>query len=234
MLSAARRGLTLLIDADDTLWENNIYFEEIVAHYVDLVGRYGHSPDTARATLLEIEHRRTRHYGYGIDNFRHSLDAACEQLLDGHAYHHELGRFDELCFTLRRRPIALLPEVDETLRELGGRHRLILLTKGDPDDQQAKVVRSGIRHRFHAVDVVMEKDAATYEDVIRRHGVDRSRGWMVGNSPKSDILPALAVGLRTVFVPHAATWQLELQELPTVEDGRLLVLERFADLTRHF
>jgi putative hydrolase of the HAD superfamily len=228
------RGLTLLIDADDTLWENNIYFEEIVAHYVDVVGRYGLSAETARATLLEIEHRRTKHFGYGIDNFRHSLDAACHQLLDGQAYHHELSRFDELCFTLRRRPIALLPEVDETLRELGGRHRLILLTKGDSDDQLAKVVRSGIRRRFHAIDVVAEKDVATYEDVIRRHGVDRSRGWMVGNSPKSDILPALAVGLRTVFVPHAATWTLELQELPPVDPGRMLVLERFADLTRHF
>jgi putative hydrolase of the HAD superfamily len=228
------RGQTLLVDADDTLWENNIYFEEIVAYYVDVVGRYGHTPDTARATLLHIEHQRTKHYGYGIDNFRHSLDAACQQLLDGQAWHHELTRFDELCFTLRRRPIALLPEVDETLRELGGRHRLILLTKGDSDDQHAKVVRSGIRRRFHAVDVVAEKDVATYEDVIARHGVDRARAWMVGNSPKSDILPALAVGLRTVFVPHAATWTLELQELPPVEEGRMLVLERFADLTRHF
>lgn len=228
------RGQTLLIDADDTLWENNIYFEEIVSHYVEVVGRYGHSAETARATLLEIEHRRTKHYGYGIDNFRHSLGAACEQLLDGREYQHELTRFDELCFTLRRRPIALLPEVDATLRLLGGRHRLILLTKGDSDDQLAKVVRSGIRHRFHAVDVVMEKDVATYEDVIRRHGVDRARGWMVGNSPKSDILPALAVGLRTVFVPHAATWQLELLELPAVEEGRMLVLERFADLIQHF
>jgi putative hydrolase of the HAD superfamily len=228
------RGQTLLIDADDTLWENNIYFEEIVAHYVDLVGRYGHSADTARAALLEIEHQRTRQFGYGIDNFRCSLDAACAQLLDGREYRDELRRFDELCFTLRRRPIALLPEVDETLRELGGRHRLILLTKGDPDDQLAKVVRSGIQRRFHAVDVVMEKDVPTYEGVIHRHGVDRARGWMVGNSPKSDILPALGVGLRTVFVPHAATWQLELLDLPAIEPERMLVLERFADLTRHF
>jgi putative hydrolase of the HAD superfamily len=230
----AERGLTLLIDADDTLWENNIYFEEVVAHYIELVARHGHSPDDARATLLAIEHRRTKAFGYGIDNFRHSLDAACHQLLDGREYLRDLSLFDQLCFALRRRPIALLPAVDETLRELGGRHRLILLTKGDSDDQLSKVVRSGIRGRFHAVDVVAEKDAETYDDVIHRHGVDRARAWMVGNSPKSDVLPALAVGLRAVFIPHAATWTLELQELPPIDAGRLLVLERFADLTRHF
>ena len=230
----ATRGATLLIDADDTLWENNIYFEEIVGHYVDMVGRHGFSAEVARATLLEMEHHRTQQYGYGIDNFRHSLDAACHQLLNGREYQHELTRFDDLCFTLRRRPILLLPEVEETLRALGGRHRLIMLTKGDWDDQFAKVVRSGIWDRFHAVDVVAEKDVATYEDVIERHGVDRSRAWMVGNSPKSDMLPALAVGLRTVFIPHAATWALELKELPKVDDGRMLVLERFADLTKHF
>jgi putative hydrolase of the HAD superfamily len=230
----AERGLTLLIDADDTLWENNIYFEEVVACYIDLVARHGHSAEDARATLLAIEHRRTKEFGYGIDNFRHSLDAACHQLLNGREYLRDLVLFEELCFVLRRRPIALLPAVDETLRELGGRHRLILLTKGDADDQLSKVVRSGIRGRFHAVDVVAEKDAGTYDDVIHRHGVDRARTWMVGNSPKSDVLPALAVGLRVVFIPHAATWTLELQELPPVDAGRLLVLERFADLTRHF
>ena len=228
------RGFTLLIDADDTLWENNIYFEEIVGHYVDMVGRHGISADAARAMLLETEHKRTQQHGYGIDNFRHSLDESCHQLLDGREYRHELARFDELCFTLRRRPILLLPEVEETLRELGGRHRLILLTKGDWDDQFAKVARSGIWNLFHAVDVVTEKDVPTYEDVIRRHGVDRSRAWMVGNSPKSDMLPALAVGLRTVFIPHAATWALELMEIPDRNHARLTIVERFSDLLQHF
>jgi putative hydrolase of the HAD superfamily len=234
MPDRAARGLTLLIDADDTLWENNIYFDEIVQRYVEVAARHGCPADTARAKLLEIEHHRTKHFGYGIDNFRHSLDTACQQLLDGRDYHHELSTFDELVFGLRRRPIALLPAVADTLRALGGRHRLILLTKGDPDDQLAKVARSGLGHRFHAVDVVAEKDVATYHDVIQRHGIDRGRGWMVGNSPKSDVLPAIGAGLRAVFIPHAATWTLELQELPPIDADRLLVLDRFADLTSHF
>jgi putative hydrolase of the HAD superfamily len=228
------RGLTLLIDADDTLWENNIYFDEIVARYVEMVGRHGCPPDAARAKLLEIEHQRTKRFGYGIDNFRLSLVAACQQLLDGRDYHADLTTFDELCSGLRRRAITLLPDVDETLRVLGGRHRLILLTKGDPDDQLGKVARSGLRTRFHEVDVVAEKNVETYHDVVRRHGVDTARAWMIGNSPKSDILPALAAGLRTVFIPHAATWALELQELPAVDGDWLLVLQKFADLANHF
>src|SRR6266536_3263194 len=121
----ASRGLTLLIDADDTLWENNIYFDEIVARYVEMVGRHGCPADRARAKLLEIEHLRTKRFGYGIDNFRLSLVAACQQLLDGRDYHQELSTFDELCSGLRRRAITLLPGVDETLRTLAGRHRLI-------------------------------------------------------------------------------------------------------------
>jgi putative hydrolase of the HAD superfamily len=228
------RGLTLLIDADDTLWENNIYFDEIVTHYVELVGEHGCEPAQARATLLEIEKLRTKQFGYGIDNFRQSLETACRHLLDGRDCADELATLNARCAALRRRPIRLLPGVDETLQTLASRHRLILLTKGDHDDQLAKVTRSGLRTRFHEVDVVAEKDEVTYRDVIRRHGVDPDRAWMIGNSPKSDIRPALAANLRAVFVPHAATWTLELEALPQNVDGRLLVVNAFPDLTTHF
>lgn len=228
------RALTLLIDADDTLWENNIYFDDIVSQYVALVGRHGCPPAHARARLLDIERERTKRFGYGIDNFRVSLESACRQLLDGRDCGDELTTLAELCSGMRRRAITLLPDVDATLKALAGRHRVILLTKGDPDDQLRKVVRSGLRTRFHEVDVVAEKDAETYHDVVRRHGADPARTWMIGNSPKSDILPALAIGLRAVFIPHEATWTLELQELPPPEPGRFLIVNRFADLTTHF
>jgi len=232
--TARPRGLTLLIDADDTLWENNIYFDEVVAGYVALVERHGRPADDARAKLLEIERERTKRFGYGVDNFRLSLEAACAHLLADCDHAGELSAIQELCWGLRRRAILLLPGVDETLRTLAGRHRLILVTKGDHDDQLAKVARSGLRSRFHEVDVVAEKDPETYRDLIRRHGVDPARTWMIGNSPKSDILPALEASLRAVFIPHAATWTLELQDLPPLDDGRLLIVDRFADLLRHF
>ena len=228
------RGSTLLIDADDTLWENNIYFDAVVAEYVTLVGRHGCPPAHARQQLLDIERERTRRFGYGIDNFRLSLTAACERLLAGRDVTSELSAIDELVSGLRRRAILLLPGVDETLRELAGRHRLILVTKGDHDDQYTKITRSGLRTRFHEVDVVAEKDAPTYRRLVARHGLDPARTWMIGNSPKSDILPALDASLRAVFIPHANTWTLELQELPAITDGRLLVVERFAELVEHF
>jgi putative hydrolase of the HAD superfamily len=231
---ARPRGLTLLIDADDTLWENNIYFDEVVAQYAAFVERHGGKEAEARAKLLDIERERTKRFGYGIDNFRLSLWAACDHLLQGSGYRSEITVLDELCSGLRRRAILLLPGVDETLRDLASRHRLILVTKGDHDDQLSKVTRSGLRSRFHEVDVVAEKDAPTYRELVRRHGLDPARTWMIGNSPKSDILPALEASLRAVFIPHAATWTLELMELPPVPDGRMLVIERFTDLPAHF
>ena len=84
------RGLTLLIDADDTLWENNIYFDEVVAQYVAFVERHGGRGEDARAKLLEIERERTKRFGYGVDNFRLSLKAACEHLLEGRDYQGEV------------------------------------------------------------------------------------------------------------------------------------------------
>ncbi|HEY8550471.1 MAG TPA: HAD family hydrolase [Vicinamibacterales bacterium] len=228
------RGLTLFIDADDTLWENNVFFDRIVAEYVAMVGRHGCPPEHARERLLEIERARTRQFGYGIANFQQSLEAACAALLEGRDWQDEAGAIRELCSGLRRQAVVHLQEVDETLRVLGSRHRLILLTKGDLDDQMGKVARSGLRGRLHQVDVVVEKDVAAYRDALRRHGADPARSWMIGNSPKSDILPALEAGLGAVFIPHAATWSLELVDLPEQMPERFVVLDSFRALTELF
>jgi len=228
------RGCTLFVDADDTLWENNIYFDAVVAQYVTLVGSHGCPRERAIERLLEIERARTRQFGYGVTNFQTSLEAACRGLLDGRDWSREADTIRELCTGLRRRVAANLPGVAETLRTLAGRHRVILFTKGDLDDQLAKVLRSGLRARMHQVDVVVEKDRTAYVDAVERHGADPARTWMVGNSPKSDILPALDAGLGAVFIPHAATWTLELMEIPDRSHLRLTTLERFSDLLDHF
>jgi putative hydrolase of the HAD superfamily len=233
-VTTSGRGLTLLIDADDTLWENNIYFDAVVAQYVALVGSHGCPPAQALERLLEIERTRTRQFGYGVANFQTSLETACRMLLDGRDIVGEVHALRELCSGLRRRAVANLPGVTETLRTLAGRHRVILFTKGDLDDQQAKVARSGLRALLHQVDVVVEKDRDAYVDAVRRHGADPARTWMVGNSPKSDVVPALEAGLGAVFIPHAATWTLELMELPDRTHPRLTIVERFSDLIDHF
>lgn len=230
--SPSQRGLTLFVDADDTLWENNVYFEAIVADYVALAGRHGCPPDQARTRFIEVERDRVRRFGYGISNFQASLELACEGLAEAGAV--DTSGFAAHCTALRRRAGTHLDEVASTLRTLAGRHRVVLLTKGDGDDQHGKVARSGLRRYLHQVDVVPEKDVPAYRDVVRRHGVDPARSWMIGNSPKSDILPALGAGLGAVFIPHAATWTLELTDLPPAHTPRYLVLERFGDLAAVF
>jgi putative hydrolase of the HAD superfamily len=229
---ASPRGLTLFVDADDTLWENNIYFEAVVAEYLAMAARAGFPPERARARLLEVERERVRRFGYGIANFQASLELAWASLGDDAAP--DAAGFGAWCTLLRRRAGTHLSEVAATLRTLAGRHRVVLLTKGDLDDQMGKVARSGLRRHLHQVDVVPEKDAAAYRDVLRRHGADPARSWMIGNSPKSDVLPALEAGLGAVFVPHAATWSLELTDLPDPRTPRYRVIERFGDLAGVF
>jgi putative hydrolase of the HAD superfamily len=224
---------TLFVDADDTLWENNVYFEAVVHRYCELLEARGHSAEQSRSTLLDIERVRTKTHGYGVDNFRLSLRAACRFLL-GETCEEEVGCLDAACAGIRIQPMALLPGVGATLAALAARHRLVMLTKGDACDQHDKVERSGLAGWFAAVDVVKEKDPHAYELALARHGAEPGTSWMVGNSPKSDVVPALAAGLGAVFIPHPATWVLELDPLPEGPHERLLVLDRFEQLVDHF
>jgi putative hydrolase of the HAD superfamily len=125
--------------------------------------------------------------------------------------------------------------VPEGLQYLGERHHLILMTKGNPAEQSGKVERSGLKEYFSAVEIVAEKDESTYRSVIAKYALPADTTWMVGNSPRSDINPALAAGLHAVFVPHGNTWILEHEELATAPPAqRLLVVDRFGDLRNHF
>jgi len=233
--SAPRHGpaLTLFVDADDTLWENNVYFEAVIGEYCRALERRGFSAEVARETLLAVERRRTRVHGYGVDNFTQGLGEACRMLL-GDASEAEVRALVALARGIRRQRLQVAPGAAETLRELAGRHRVILLTKGDRDDQLEKLQRSGLGRYFHQVDVVKEKDAAAYRSALERHGAQADDAWMIGNSPRSDVLPALEAGLGAVYIPHAATWSLELDALPPPGTPRYFLVRTFAALTDHF
>ena len=137
--------------------------------------------------------------------------------------------------TIAAQPVQLLPGVEDTLAYLAGKHHLLLVTKGDSHEQSGKVERSGLKKHFAAVEVVPEKDVETYAGVISKHELERERTWMIGNSPKSDINPALRAGINAVFVPHDDTWILEHEELlPAEPPRRLLRLKTFRDLAEHF
>jgi len=227
-------GLTLFIDADDTLWENNIHFEAVIRDYCSLLEASGVDGATARATLLGIERVRTKTHGYGVANFNQSLREACRRLAGDDAAAAIIPHIDARCDALRRHDMEVIDGVEPTLEALARRHRLVLFTKGDEADQRDKVARSGLAGWFHAVDVVKEKHPEAYREALIRHGVTGRASWMIGNSPRSDVMPALAAGLGVVFVPHPATWVLELDALPDATHPRLLVLERFAQLTDWF
>ncbi|MEW5978010.1 MAG: HAD family hydrolase [Acidobacteriota bacterium] len=223
----------LLIDADDTLWENNIYFERVIEEYLLYAEALGLNRSVARETLNAVERKNTVSNGYGVRNFIASLKESLSLLLgsaDGVPVH--AAAIDRMALPILDHPIEFLDGVQETLRHLHARHRTILFTKGDREEQGRKIDESGVKPFFHATEIVREKDPDSFQQVMERHGLDPSRTWMIGNSPKSDINPALAVGMGAIFIPHHRTWDLEKEEVATSE--RVLVLRSFSQLLEHF
>ena len=224
---------TLLIDADDTLWEDNVFFEKTVEEFLTLLEPFGYTRDYARHILNETERRNIRQHGYGLRSFGRSLEETYMRFAGHQADRATLDMIRARVDELERTPPHILDGVLETLDYLAERHRLILFTKGEAAEQAAKVERSGLQIHFDAIEIVAEKNVATYRTLVNHHHVVKSRGWMIGNSPRSDINPALEAGLNAVFIPHAATWDLEQDELRSGA-GRLLILSKFRDLLEHF
>jgi putative hydrolase of the HAD superfamily len=225
----------LLIDADDTLWENNIYFERAIAKFISFLNHHEFSAEQVREVLNDVERECIVTHGYGLHSFAHALVYTFERL-SVHPVTPELHKqIQSFAHTIQDHPIEMLPEVRETLDYLSGRHRLILMTKGAVPEQSGKIERSGLKGHFSEVEIVAEKDVATYDSVVEKHGLARAVTWMVGNSPKSDINPALGAGLHAVFVPHGDTWILEHEEVNAAPaPQRLLIVGKFAELRENF
>ncbi len=234
-VAAPSKSQALLIDADDTLWENNIYFERAIADFISFRNHRERSPAEVREILNDVERESIVSHGYGLQSFAHALvktfeRISVEPLTEG--LHQTIRGFAR---TIAEQPVQLLPRVAETLHYLADRHHLILVTKGDFAEQSGKVERSGLKQYFSAVEVVADKTIPAYHEVVGKYELVSQRTWMVGNSPKSDINPALGAGINAVFVPHDDTWILEHEELASAQPpGRLLVLDAFADLPDHF
>jgi putative hydrolase of the HAD superfamily len=226
---------TLLIDADDTLWENNVYFERAIARFISFLNHHEFSPEQVRGVLNDVERECIVTHGYGLHSFSHALVNTFERLSVQPVTPELHAQITSLALTIENHPIEFLPEVPETLGYLSARHRLILVTKGALVEQSGKIERSGLKKYFAAREIVAEKDPAIYQALVERHSLARECTWMVGNSPKSDINPALAAGLHAVFVPHGDTWILEHEEVNAAPAGqRLLIVGRFAELREHF
>ena len=167
-------GQTLLIDADDTLWENNVYFERAIAAFISYLNHHEYSPAEVRQTLNAVERETILAHGYGLPSFTRSLVTCFERLSTEPMNEEKRQRVVGFARSIAEQEIELLPQVEETLRDLASRHRIILMTKGDHAEQADKVRRSGLAVFFSAVEIVAEKDPATYQAVIARHELARA------------------------------------------------------------
>jgi putative hydrolase of the HAD superfamily len=225
----------LLVDADDTLWANNIYFERAIASFISFLNHHEYNSSQVRTVLDEVERECIIKHGYGLHSFAHALANTFERLAVDPvtpAVHEIIHGFAQ---EISQHPLEIFDGVPETLAYLSGRHQLILMTKGDRHEQSGKVDRSGLRSYFCAVEIVSEKNQESYQTVVEKHGLTKDRSWMIGNSPVSDINPALAIGMNAVFVPNEMTWVLENDEVRCDgASGQLLILKCFSELQRHF
>lgn len=221
---------TLIFDADDTLWENNVYYEQAVEEYIELLAPCAPHPLEVRRVLNEVEHEFIPLRGYGSRNFIDALHETFRRLdcgTDGQAFSLAI---ETIGVRLQRHPVAPMPGVALTLAALQERHRMIVFTKGDRGEQAEKLERSGLGVFFEGIEVVEEKDTAAYRQLVCRRGLQIETTAMIGNSPRSDVLPSLAAGLWAIFIPHERTWKREEERVGPHE--RLFVTQTFSDLPR--
>ncbi|WP_448952272.1 HAD family hydrolase [Labrys neptuniae] len=210
------RLTTLAFDADDTLWQSEQYFKTAETELVSLLADYA-DEHTVLAHLLDVGKRNAVSHGFGMKTFTFSMIDTAIEVSGGQVPAKVIGRLLALGREMLSHPIELMPDVAETLEALARNHRLILITKGDLFHQENKVAQSGLKGLFEAVEIVSEKSTDTYAEAFARHGDGPEASMMIGNSLKSDVIPALKVGSWGVYVPHPLTWAFEHADAPLHE-----------------
>lgn len=220
---------TIGFDADDTLWENEQFFRSSEKHFANLLAPYTDIADLPKK-LLEVEKRNLESYGFGIKGFTLSLVETAVEVTEGRVPAKVIAEILDAGREMLRHPVETLPYVADTLEQLTGRYKLVLVTKGDLFDQERKLAQSGLGDFFDAIEIVSNKDTGTYERVFSRHGNGAERALMIGNSLKSDVVPAIEAGAWGIFVPHELTWVLEHVEAP-IENPRFRQIKHLGQLT---
>ena len=204
---------TIGFDADDTLWQNEQFFRMTERNFTAMLADYAEAEHLS-ARLLDAERRNLRLYGFGIKGFTLSMIETALEVTEGRVPGEVIGRILEAGRGMLDHPVETLPYVRETLETLAGDFRLVVITKGDLFDQERKLAASGLGELFDAVEIVSDKNAETYRRVFARYGDGPERAMMVGNSLKSDVVPAIEAGSWGVHVPHDLTWVLEHVDAP--------------------
>jgi putative hydrolase of the HAD superfamily len=204
---------TIGFDADDTLWQNEAYFRLTQDRFTDLLRDHA-DPEHLADRLLAAERRNIGAYGFGVKGFTLSMIETAIEITDGAVPASVISELLGAGRALLDHPMELLPHAREAVTALAASHRIVLITKGDLLHQERKLAQSGLGDLFHAVEIVSDKTADTYARAFARHGSGADQALMVGNSLKSDVIPALQAGAFGVYVPHGLTWALESAEEP--------------------
>ncbi|HYI62702.1 MAG TPA: HAD family hydrolase [Acidimicrobiales bacterium] len=197
------------LDADDTLWHNETYFAEAAETFVQILAPWTPEGEDVRARHDATERRNLELFGYGIKGFTLSMVETALEVSGNRVSGLAVAELLALGKRMLAHPVELLDGVAQAVDELAGRYRLVLVTKGDLIHQEQKIARSGLAERFERVEIVSEKDEATYAAVLDRLGVAPEHFCMVGNTVRSDVLPVLALGGHAVQVPYEITWAHE-------------------------
>jgi putative hydrolase of the HAD superfamily len=219
----------IAFDADDTLWHNERLYTNAQAGFARLLANY-HPAEWVNQRLGQTEARNIAHFGYGIKSFALSMIETAVELTEGRICGPDVQAIVDLAKEMLNAPVELLPYVMETIPALAERYHLMLISKGDLLDQETKIARSGLGDYFQAVEIVSEKDRHSYERVLKRHAIEPGCFLMVGNSPRSDILPVLELGGSAVFVPYETVWLHEASALPPAGQAGFYAIEHLGQL----
>lgn len=217
----------IALDADDTLWHNETLYHGTQDKFRQMLARYA-TAEVITQTLYKTETKNLEHFGYGIKSFTLSMLETAVTLADGHLTGQEVQAIINFAREMVNAPTELLEHVGTAVPQLAQTHKLMLLTKGDLLDQEAKLARSGLAEYFTHVEVVSHKTPDTYAAILSRYQVQPKRFLMVGNSLKSDVLPVVEVGGTAVYIPYHLTWAHETVTGPTHQN--YLELEHIGQL----
>ena len=220
--------LTILFDADDTLWHNERFFRMTEARFAEFLADYA-PPDTLAERLLEAEKRNLGRYGFGIKGFVLSMIECALDVTENRAPGHVIRAIVEAGHEMLEHPIELLDGVAGAIEHLQADHPLLMVTKGDLLDQERKLAQSGLGEVFDGVEIVSAKEASVYVEIFRRRDIAPDRAVMIGNSVKSDIVPPLDAGAWAIHIPHGQTWAIEAAPLPS-DHPRFFEIESMRDL----
>jgi putative hydrolase of the HAD superfamily len=220
----------IAFDADDTLWHNERLYDETQAGLAALLAPYGVTASSLDAGLFQTESRNIGLFGYGIKSFTLSMIETAVQMTWGRLSGHDVLAILALAKAQLEAPVVLLEHISETICLLAARYHLMIITKGDLQDQENKLLRSGLAQYFPDIEVVSDKTPQKYATLFKNHAIEPGRLMMVGNSLRSDILPVLQVGACAAYVPYPGTWLHEAAEMPALGTPRFHQLEHLGQL----